>query len=118
MIYLFESELPENKSVYFALRRIYGIGKANSSLICRKVGFSANLKIKKLSKDQTIKLIKTIENLNIELASELKKSESLIAKTLVSIRSYRGLRRKQGLPVRGQRTHTNAKSARKRSSFS
>jgi small subunit ribosomal protein S13 len=107
MIYLFESELPENKSVYFALRRIYGIGKANSSLICRKVGFSANLKIKKLSKDQTIKLIKTIENLNIE-----------IAKTLVSIRSYRGLRRKQGLPVRGQRTHTNAKSARKRSSFS
>jgi small subunit ribosomal protein S13 len=103
MIYLFESELPENKSVYFALTHIYGIGKANSFLICRKLGFSANLKVKNLSKDQNIKLIKTIETLNIELAS-----------ALVSIRSYRGLRKKQGLPVRGQRTHTNAKTARKR----
>jgi small subunit ribosomal protein S13 len=114
MIYLFESELPENKSVYFALTHIYGIGKANSFLICRKLGFSANLKVKTLSKDQIIKLIKTIETLNIELASDLKKTESLITKTLVSIRSYRGLRKKQGLPVRGQRTHTNAKTARKR----
>jgi small subunit ribosomal protein S13 len=114
MIYLFESELPENKSVYFALTHIYGIGKANSFLICRKLGFSANLKVKNLSKDQIIKLIKTIETLNIELASDLKKTESLITKTLVSIRSYRGLRKKQGLPVRGQRTHTNAKTARKR----
>jgi small subunit ribosomal protein S13 len=114
MIYLFESELPENKSVYFALTYIYGIGKANSFLICRKLGFSANLKVKNLSKDQIIKLIKTIETLNIELASDLKKAESLITKTLVSIRSYRGLRKKQGLPVRGQRTHTNAKTARKR----
>jgi small subunit ribosomal protein S13 len=114
MIYLFESELPENKSVYFALTHIYGIGKANSFLICRKLGFSANLKVKNLSKDQIIKLIKTIETLNIELASDLKKKESLIIKTLVSIRSYRGLRKKQGLPVRGQRTHTNAKTARKR----
>lgn len=114
MIYLFESELPENKSVYFALTHIYGIGKANSFLICRKLGFSANLKVKNLSKDQVIKLIKTIETLNIELASDLKKAESLITTTLVSIRSYRGLRKKQGLPVRGQRTHTNAKTARKR----
>jgi small subunit ribosomal protein S13 len=114
MIYLLESELPENKSVYFALTHIYGIGKANSFLICRKSGFSANMKVKNLSKDQIIKLIKTIETLNIELASDLKKAESLITKTLVSIRSYRGLRKKQGLPVRGQRTHTNAKTARKR----
>jgi ribosomal protein S13 len=45
MIYLFESELPENKSVYFALTHIYGIGKANS-FNCRKLGFSANLKVK------------------------------------------------------------------------
>jgi small subunit ribosomal protein S13 len=114
MIYLLESELPENKSVYFALTHIYGIGKANSFLICRKLGFSTNLKVKNLSKDQIIKLMKTIETLNIELASDLKKAESLITKTLISIRSYRGLRKKQGLPVRGQRTHTNAKTARKR----
>lgn len=114
MIYLFESELPENKSVYFALTHIYGIGKVNSSLICRKLGFSPNLKVKNLSKDQITKLIKTIEILNIELASDLKKLELLVLKKLVSIKSYRGLRRKQGLPVRGQRTHTNAKTAHKR----
>jgi small subunit ribosomal protein S13 len=114
MIYLFECELPENKSVHFALTHIYGIGKANSSLICRKLGFSTNFKVKNLSKDQTIKLIKTIETLDIELASDLKKLELLITKRLVSIRSYRGIRKKQGLPVRGQRTHTNAKTARKR----
>jgi len=114
MIYLFESELPENKSVHLALIHIYGIGKVNSSLICRKLGFSVNLKLKNLSKDQTTRLIKTIETLNIELASDLKKLQLLVLKKLVSIKSYKGLRRKQGLPVRGQRTHTNAKTARKR----
>jgi small subunit ribosomal protein S13 len=114
MIYLFESELPENKSVHLALTHIYGIGKVNSSLICRKLGFSVNLKLKNLSKDQTTRLIKTIETLNIELASDLKKLQLLVLKKLVSIKSYKGLRRKQGLPVRGQRTHTNAKTARKR----
>jgi small subunit ribosomal protein S13 len=114
MIYLFESELPENKSVFFALTHVYGVGRANSSLICRKLGFSTNLKIKNLSKDQIIKLIKTIELSNIELASDLKKVQLLITKKLVSIKSYRGLRRTQGLPVRGQRTHTNGKTARKR----
>jgi ribosomal protein S13 len=51
MIYLFESELPENMSVFFALKRIYGIGKTRSFLICKKLGFSINLKIKHLSKD-------------------------------------------------------------------
>jgi small subunit ribosomal protein S13 len=114
MIYIFESELPENKSVYFALINIYGIGKSNAFLICKKLGFSTNLKIKNLSKEQSNKLVKTIEFLNIELASDLKKLKLLIAKKLVYIKSYRGLRRNQGLPVRGQRTHTNAQTARKR----
>ena len=114
MIYLFESELPENISVIFALQRVYGIGKKNSSLICKKLGFSINFKIKHLSKDQITDILNLIEYLNLVIASDLKKIKNLITKNLISIKSYRGLRRIQGLPVRGQRTHTNAKTARKK----
>lgn len=114
MIYLFESELPENMSVIFALKRIYGIGEKSSFLICKKLGFSINFKIKNLSKDQITDILNLIESLNLIIASDLKKFKSLIIKNLISIKSYRGLRRTQGLPVRGQRTHTNAKTARKK----
>ena len=114
MIYLFESELPDNMSVFFALKRIYGIGKQSSFLICKKLGFSINLKIKSLSKDQITDILNLIESLNLIIASDLKKFKSLIIKNLVSIKTYRGLRKIQGLPVRGQRTHTNAKTARKK----
>ena len=114
MVYLFESELPENKSIFLALTHIYGIGKPNALTICKKLGFSKNFKVKNLSKEQIKKTIKTIELLNIDLARDLKKTKLFITKELISIKSYRGLRRHQGLPVRGQRTHTNARTARKR----
>lgn len=114
MVYLFESNIPDNKSVLYALTYIYGIGKTQSSLICNLLGFSKNLRVKDLTKEQVNKLLKTTQLLNIELASDLKKKYALITKKLTSIKSYRGLRKNQGLPVRGQRTHTNAKTARKR----
>lgn len=114
MIYLFESELPENMSVLFALNRIYGIGNKSSSLICKKLGFSINFKVKNLSKDQITDILNIIESLNLIIASDLKKFKMLITKNLISIKSYKGLRKTKGLPVRGQRTHTNAKTARKK----
>jgi len=114
MIYLFESNILENKPVFLGLTSIYGIGKSKSLFICKYLGFSSNLKIKYLSKDQYNKLVKTIEFLNFELASNLKKIKLLNNKKLINIKSYKGLRRYQGLPVRGQRTHTNAKTARKK----
>lgn len=113
MIYLLETKLPENKSVYFSLTNIYGIGKATSFLICKKLGFSLNLKTKNLNEEQQIEIVKLIDSLNLILNNDLKKLKSLKLKKLISIKSYRGLRRVNGLPVRGQRTHTNAKSARK-----
>ena len=113
MVYLFESELQENKTIIFALKKIYGIGTFRSILICKKLGFSKNLKINKLTKDQIIDLLKLIDLLNFILASDLKKLKFLAVKSLISIKSYRGLRRNQGLPVKGQRTHTNAKTAKK-----
>jgi len=117
MLYLLETKLPENKSVFFALTNVYGIGKNTAFFICKKLGFSVNLKIKNLTKEQVGEIFQLIDSLNLTLNNELKKSRSLTLKTLVSIKSYKGLRRVRGLPVRGQRTHTNAKSAKKSRRF-
>ena len=62
-------------------------------------------------------MLQLIESLNLSLNNELKKLKSITLKKLVNIKSYRGLRRVRGLPVRGQRTHTNAKSAKKNKRF-
>ena len=113
MLYLLETKLPENKSVFFAFFIIYGIGENTAFLICKKLGFSVNLKTKDLTQEQIEELLQLVDSLNLTLNNELKKLRSLTFKTLISIKSYRGLRRVRGLPVRGQRTHTNAKSSRK-----
>jgi len=113
MTYLLESKLPENKSIFFALRYIFGIGKSRSVTICKKLGFAPNLKVKDLSNEQVMKILKISESLNFLLASNLRRVKLLAIQRLVSIRSYRGLRRKKGFPVRGQRTHTNARTARR-----
>ena len=113
-MYFFESKLPENTSVYFSLNYIYGIGKSRAFLICKKLGFALNFKTKDLSSAQTFQILKLIETSNYVLASDLKRLNLLNKQKLISIKSYRGLRRKKGLPVRGQRTHTNAKTAKKR----
>lgn len=117
MLYFLETKLPDQKSVCFALINIYGIGKNTAFMICKKLGFSINLKIKDLTSEQIVDMLQLIESLNLNLNNELKKLQSQTLKTLVSIKSYRGLRRVRGLPVRGQRTHTNAKSAKKYKRF-
>ena len=114
MVYIFESELSNNKPILFEMVSIFGIGKSHALLFCKKLGFSKNLKIKNLSKEQITELIKIIELSDFAIVSELKKLRLLKTKKLLSIKSYRGLRQKQGLPVRGQRTHTNARTSRKR----
>ena len=113
MLYLLETKLPENKAVFFALTNVYGIGKNTAFLICKKLGFSMNLKTKDLTQEQVVEILQLIDSLNLTLNNELKKLRSLTLKNLVSIKSYRGLRRVRGLPVRGQRTHTNGKSSKK-----
>lgn len=113
MLYLLETKLPENKSIFFALTYVYGIGEKTSILICKKLGFSVNLKVKDITQDQLIDILKVIDSSQLLLSNELKKLKILTLKKLVSIKSYRGLRRSKGFPVRGQRTHTNAKSSRK-----
>jgi small subunit ribosomal protein S13 len=114
MIYLLESELFEYSSIHFALTRIYGLNKSTSVSICRKLGFSINFKIKDLSQDQINDLLKTIEDSGLFVTQDLKKFRLSIFKMAVITQSYKGKRRAKGLPVRGQRTHTNAKTAKKK----
>lgn len=113
MIYILETDLSEKKSIYFSLTKIFGINKFNACLICKKVGLAHNLKVYKLTPDQIIKLIKFIENSNITINTDLKKPKIMLAKKLVQIKAYKGIRKLRGLPIRGQRTHTNAKTAAK-----
>lgn len=112
MLYILESEISNNKPLAFALMQVEGIGKKYSTLICKKLGFSINFKTKNLSKEQISNLISQIQIMNIKLSVDLKKFKSLLTKRLITIRSYKGIRKSQGLPIRGQRTHTNAKTAR------
>lgn len=113
MIYILETELLENKSIYFSLTKVFGIGRFQSFLICKKLGLSYNCKLSKLTSDQILTLIKFIENSNLLINNNLKKSKILLFKKLVQIKTYKGIRKLRGLPIRGQRTHTNAKTASK-----
>jgi len=114
MISLLEIERLKNESIFSLLISFYGIGKLKAKFICKRVGFSKNLKSKHLSYEQKNKLIKVVSNLNKELTSDSKKSEILNLKKAILIKFYKGFRKGKGLPVRGQRTRSNAKTSKKR----
>ena len=113
MIYIFETEVENSKSINVSLKNIYGLNSYQIRLICKKLGFSSNLKISNLNNEQIIKLVKGIENSNLKLTNELKKAQIFNLKKLIDIKCYAGLRRIKGLPVRGQRTHTNSKTSKR-----
>jgi small subunit ribosomal protein S13 len=113
MVFIFETEIKNQKSIYFALIQIYGLNKALVNKICKKLGLSKNLKVKDMSIEQNNSLIKLIDNLNIKLNLDLKKYHQEFFTKLINIKSYHGLRKLSRLPVRGQRTHTNAVTCKK-----
>lgn len=113
MLYLLETKLSEKKLIFFELTKIYGINKTTAFIICKKLGFSFNLKVSNLTLEQIQDILIIIESLNLILNNDLKTLKTQNLETLISIKTYRGLRRVKKLPVRGQRTHTNAKSAKK-----
>ena len=113
MIYIFDTDIDNSKSITISLKKIYGLGKHKVNFLCKIAGLSPNIKTKKLSPEKLKKLIKLVSYFNITITSELKKQLSLNLKSLISIKCYRGLRRLRGLPVRGQRTHTNAKNSKR-----
>ena len=113
MIFILETELLEKKSVYFSLTSIFGINQYQALVICKKLGLSANCKLSILTSEQIVKLIKFIEKLNLLISYDLKKSNILLTKKQIQIKTYKSIRKLRGLPVRGQRTHTNGKTAAK-----
>ncbi|MCL4468752.1 MAG: 30S ribosomal protein S13 [Deltaproteobacteria bacterium] len=102
-------DLPKNKNIWIALTYIYGIGKSLSSSILKEAGIEYNRKVEGLKEDELAIIRKIIEN-KYKVGGDLKKDEKTNIKRLIDTNSYRGMRHKKGLPVRGQRTHTNART--------
>lgn len=102
-------DIPNNKRVEIALTYIYGIGLKSSKDILAKTGINPDIRAKDLTEDDIAKLRDEIEN-NYKVEGELRREVSLNIKRLTEINCYRGIRHRKGLPVRGQRTKTNART--------
>ena len=102
-------DLPPNKRVEIALTYIYGIGRAQSNNILASAGVSLDTKVRELNDDEVNKIRKVIEEQH-RVEGDLRKEVSFNIKRLMEVGSYRGLRHRRGLPTRGQRTHTNART--------
>jgi small subunit ribosomal protein S13 len=102
-------DLPRTKRVEVGLTYIYGIGRRRSSDILDRAGVSADIRVKDLSEDDVRKISWVIEEQG-RVEGDLRKEISLNIKRLVEIGSYRGSRHRRNLPVRGQRTQTNART--------
>ncbi len=102
-------DLPLNKRVDIALTKIYGVGPSNAIQILKEANVSTDLKVKDLSEDQVERIAQAIRE-NYIVEGDLRKIVSQNIRKLMDIGCYRGLRHKRGLPVRGQRTRTNART--------
>ena len=102
-------DLPNEKRLEVALTYIYGIGPATAARILKKTGISPDIRAKNLSEADTGKLRQVIEN-EYKVEGALRGELAMSVKRLMDIGSYRGLRHRKGLPVRGQRTRTNSRT--------
>jgi small subunit ribosomal protein S13 len=99
--------IPLNKRTEIGLTYVFGIGQSTAQELCDQVGVDRNTQVKDLTEEEVIKLREAIENLDVE--GDLRRERSQNVKRQMEIGSYRGLRHRRGLPVRGQRTKTNAR---------
>jgi small subunit ribosomal protein S13 len=99
--------LPLNKRVVIGLTYVYGIGDSTAVAILEEVGVNPDTQVKDLTEDEAVKLREAVESREVE--GDLRRERSQNIKRLQEIGSYRGLRHRRGLPVRGQRTKTNAR---------
>ena len=103
-------DLPENKRVDIGLTYIYGIGRSNVVSVVKEAGIDAGKRVKELTEDEIGKLQKAVEKFKVE--GDLRQEVEQNIRRLEEIGSYRGLRHKKGLPSRGQRTRSNARTKR------
>ena len=102
-------DLPREKRVEIALTYIYGIGRKTASDIIAATGVDPDLRVKDMSEDDVSKLREYIDR-NIKVEGDLRRETAFDIKRLVEIQCYRGVRHRKGLPVRGQRSKTNART--------
>lgn len=100
--------LPEKRQVWIALTALYGIGVPTSLKICKKIGIDRFTRIEELTESQISYIRKELESYTVE--GDLRNEVMINIKRLIDIGCYRGLRHRRGLPVRGQRTRTNART--------
>jgi len=101
--------IPTNKRVPIALTYIHGIGPAVAEEICEKVGIDRTQRVNDLSDADVLRIRETIDA-DYTVEGDLRRQTSMNVKRLMDLGCYRGLRHRRGLPVRGQRTHTNART--------
>ncbi len=100
--------VPDHKHAEIALTSIYGVGRVTANEICSEVGISPSTKIKELSEEQLDKIRSIVSNMTVE--GDLRREISMNIKRLMDLGCYRGIRHRRGLPLRGQRTKTNART--------
>lgn len=101
--------IPTNKRVLISLRYIYGIGPANAKTICEQLGIPEDRRVNQLTDEEIVKLREVIDR-DYRVEGDLRRENAMNIKRLMDMACYRGLRHRKGLPVRGQRTHTNART--------
>jgi small subunit ribosomal protein S13 len=102
-------DLPRDKRGEVALTYIYGVGRSTSRRVFAQAGVDANRRVKDWTEDETARVREVLER-ESKVEGDLRREVSLNIKRLMDISSYRGIRHRKGLPVRGQRTHTNART--------
>jgi small subunit ribosomal protein S13 len=101
--------IPTNKRVVIALQYIHGIGQFKSKQICQKVGIPADRRVSQLTDDEVLRIREAIDREH-QVEGDLRREVAMNIKRLMDLGCYRGLRHRKQLPVRGQRTHTNART--------
>ncbi len=101
--------IPTNKRVVIALQYIHGIGAKSAQDIVRKIGIEDARRVNQLTDAEVLQIRETIDR-DFTVEGDLRRETSMNIKRLMDLASYRGLRHRKGLPVRGQRTHTNART--------
>ena len=112
MVRLVGVDLPRNKKIIYALTYIHGIGLTSAKKIIQKTNIDVNTRVYELTTEQSVILRQTIESIELKLEGDLRRFNNLNIKRLNEINCQRGKRHRNNLPVRGQRTRTNARSRR------
>jgi small subunit ribosomal protein S13 len=103
-------DIPKEKRIEIALTYLYGIGRAQSNIVLKEAGIDPNKRAKDLSDEEVQRITQILQKSALRIEGDLRRDISQNIKRLMDIGSWRGLRHKKGLPVRGQRTRTNART--------